>query len=233
METILIICISEDMKILIGVPSYNWNMEYIQPYLDTMEIPEWCDYDLLIVEKSTIVQARNRILEIAYKEGYDMLWMIDDDNPPINKDALLRATKLPWEIITWVVKSSIDRKSYCIYNRTDEANTMIADMWVWESMIVDMCGTWCIFLKKNAIAAMYQKYNGYPFEWKMTYFEKVDDTYIERLPWEKIVTGMLYSKFMWEDLLFTHRCTQAGFPIVATKHIKCVHYMKDWTILHP
>lgn len=221
------------MKILIGIPSYNWNMEYIQPYLDTMEIPWWFEYDLIIIEKSTIVQARNRIMQVAYEWWYEMLWMLDDDNPPINKDAIEWATKLPWQIITGMVKSSVDRQSYCIYNWGDEANAYATTIDIGDSKVVDMCGTWCLFIKKQAIKEIYEKYNWYPFEWKMAYFEKFNDIYIERLPWEKILTGMLYSKFMWEDLLFSHRCTQAGFPIVATKHISCIHYMKDWTILHP
>lgn len=229
-------------KLLIGVPSYSWNLNIeLIKFLDNVKVPEWRWVWKAYVTRTPIHMARNMLLKKMIEDWYDKLIMIDDDEYPIDKDCFLNLLLDDKDMVSWIVRLRTKKENLCIlYRERYKAGEKwwhegmwkyvnykeIPKKWLFQ---IDNAWCWLVCISKRVAEVMLSKYIE-PFEQKSVVYVKLnswdfeefwynkDDVYIWK-DWKPVLCRRTLS----EDYLFFERAIREWFTLWADSQCWCVH----------
>ena len=229
-------------NILCVVPSFTWKVhEKVQEALKNLIVPEWFEMDCVVIERKIIHVARNEAIKMTLQWKYDYLLFCDDDNAPLNNDALKLLIEADKDVISWIIRkrnstwlaifdAKYDERGFREYVSFEQIPETEND--VFE---VANCWTGFVLYKREVLEKVYVKYDCCPFENKLCHYiptvtnERVE---LERFIWSPLIKldddgKIQIIKIMnSEDILFHERIRLWWRQIFAHKKVILDHY---WT----
>jgi len=212
-------------KCLIGMPcGSGFIPAYTVDGLYKMERP--CQTSLLIMERQSVDNARNYIMETAINLNVDYLMYIDDDGV-LAKDTLEKMLENDKDIVTAPVMTRAEREDgkhrLCCFEKYDfyigDGKTVKKyrsiekfDTSKGHLFSIDATGGACLLIKKEAFIPLFKKYGGRPFE----FVHEVHETKEHGITLRNIS----------EDLCFSERARDNGFEIWVDTRVRPVHLGK-------
>jgi len=207
----------QNKKILMGVPTASGN---ISAYVVNgfMGLVRPCPLSTLFIERQSVDEARNFILEMAVRLQVDYIFFADDDGV-LPSDTLVKLIEDDKDIVgaPMVTRNVRDngKHSLCVFEKYDfyigDGKNVskyrsiekfdVKDSETSRSYLysVDAIGGACMLIKREAFEALFIKHNGRPFE----FIHEIHTTK------EHGVTLRNIS----EDMCFSERAKGSGFEI--------------------
>lgn len=223
------------MKILLSLPMYSGKKETFrlfpetEQFLSSFKKPNYFKVVTQIFDRQPIHIVRNKSLERAYKEWFDYVLYLDEDNPPCQLDFIDILLKKDADCVSWIVpiynkepainiyklkRNEQDREYYIPYTKIEQD---IEPDSVW-------CG--CVLINRSTIVTMWETYKR-PFESKAVEYVKYDN---KRYEFGLKTLHMMTSKpedvwISWrsEDILFFERAKSKWLTLLATPDVTCKH----------
>jgi len=208
----------EDLKnkrILVGIPSAS-GMISAYVFNSYMQLDRPCPIAPLIIERQSVDEARNYIMEIAIRMQVDYIFFGDDDGV-LPTDTLTKLIEDDKDIVGAPMMTRNPRErgehALCVFEKYDFYIGDGKNVSKYRSMkelrdpndpkkylfSVDATGGACLLIKREAFEALFLKHNGRPFEF-------IHETHITK---EHGVTLRNIS----EDMCFSERAKESGFEI--------------------
>ena len=240
--------INVQKRILIIIPSYDWNVRpEVLEKVENFERPEGFSCELNIVTRKLIHAARNTAIKDMLVGGFDYLLMCDDDNAPKHNNALKLLIDARVDIVSGCIrkrsfpnhlafhKEIIDKESG--FFEFEDYETMPQSEGLFE---VGNVGTGFVLYKRAILERLYKKYDYCPFENKLSHFAPLTNGYrceFERAheSGEQIKVAQdgslqVMRQHLSEDLLFHRRAKQLGVRLWVHCGVLLDHYGNDWQI---
>lgn len=190
------------MKLLIGVPSYDYmHAEFVKclSYLLMQMAHNGVDFELSINNGTLVYMARDRIACQAINMGFTHVLWLDADmifQPSLLDDL----TDCGEDFVTGICHSRRPPYASCVFRRIDDLNHLERfEEYPAEPFEIAGCGFACVLIKTDILAAVQHKYR--------TCFTPEQD---------------------WgEDLTFCRRATAMGYRIYADPYVRLGHIGHD------
>lgn len=233
----------KNKTILIVIPSYDWNVRSeVMDAMNLLNIPEWYETTLRVIERKLIHVARNMAINEAIVWKYDYLLFCDDDNAP-QPDALELLLEADKDIITWIIRKRSAPHHLAIYkwNMNTQEHKWFIEYEEYENIPdvsddifqVANCWTWFVLYKVNMLKKLYVTYDYMPFENRLVHYvpthiwQRVE---AERAFWNPLMkvkndwTIDVIKRWLSEDLLCHERIRNWWYTIYAHKRVNLIHY---------
>jgi hypothetical protein len=215
----------QNKRCLIGMPNGSGFISaYVVDGLFKLERP--LPVSLIIVERQSVIAARNYMIELAIKMQVDYLFFIDDDGV-LAADTLVKMLEDDKDVVVAPIltrnESTNGKHKLCCFEKFDfyiGDGKNIKKYRAIESFDqskgylqpIDAAGGACMLIKKNVFEALFLKHNGRPFD----EIHEVLETK------EHGVTLRNLS----EDVTFHERVKEEGFELWVDLRIRPVHLGK-------
>lgn len=220
-----------------------------------MKLNNWdIQVSFMTTTRLLIHSARNLAIQKTIEWWYDYLIFLDDDNPPKQLDFIPRMIKHWKDIVVWVVRQRWATAKLSIYKNKIDTETGIMRYEAYKNIkskrwdLIEVDNSWwalCV-LSRKVCEDMRNNYWGYPFESTITKYYRTEEEqptgmkYVEANmskvnQYKPDVSdwGMkLYSRELWEDLLFFERAKQLWYKIYCDTKVHAYHIGKP-VILEP
>jgi len=227
------------MRILLWIPTFDGNLQYIQPFLDRIQSKHHITVKKVV--RRPIVDARNILMRECLEKMYDGIVFLDDDNPPIKTTAIDDLIDTWKELVSAVIRKRTDDKSLCIC-WFDNKEPLKYREWTKNKKWVKKCavfGFGFCYISKNIVIDMMDKYNNSPF-WQgfikyvktKSWREELDFKHLSTADQFDLTDGKVETRqrMIGEDYLFCERARSIWYTPFANCAVKCVHY-REWEVL--
>lgn len=230
------------MKVLICIPTYDWNIDHkVALALLQEQYSADIDVDYHFIPYQAVHHARNQAVEMFLAWSRDKLLFIDSDNPPNYGAIRILISSSKWhDIMTWLVpnrhSNEPTNETYCVYKTKLEDSKVLWERiplslesdieWIFE---VDACGTWFVIIDRKVLEDLSKEYGWVVFEYS-TRREELGTWKLVDMDWEIGEESIIMQEF-WEDMLFCHRAKLFWYKVFANskcraKHLAIPHYIE-------
>ena len=232
-------------KILIVIPSYSGKVrDRVTDVVKSREYNNKTDKFLCNVEIITrrlIHTARNMAIEMTLNGWYDYLLMCDDDNAPVNDNALQLLLDANVDIISWIIRKRKYPHKLAVFDTKRDMQEGFYNLTEWdnppapsENWLHPVGNVWTGFIlySRGFLEKIYNKYDKVPFESKLNHFvylatgQRVE---LERSIWNPLIVTDKNWKLpvvrqeLSEDLLFHYRAMFMGYKIYVHDQVLLDH----------
>lgn len=188
------------MKLLIGIPTRGTVTTDWALSLATLAKPSGMTVDMRQIHGAPIDHMRNDLVRAAILEGYDYLFMNDDDTC-VPERGLLQLLSRKLDVVSGLYARRYLPIEPVMYVETETHRERITDYAIGELLTVDYTGAGCLLLSKKVLAAV-----SYPW-----------------FKWTAHDTSLPNKDRFSEDMFFCRRAREAGFAVHVDTSVRCLH----------
>ena len=229
-------------RVLIVIPSYSGKVRH-----RVEEVVYWwttsdkflCNVE--VITRRLIHAARNMAVEMALNGNYDYLLMCDDDNAPVNDNALELLLNANVDIVSWIIRKRKYPNKLAVFDAKRNQQEWFYDLSEREKLPspsdnwlhpVGNVGTGFVLYSKKFLWEIYKKYDKCPFENKIShwvYLVTWQRAELERSIWNPLVVTDQNWKLpvvkgeLSEDLLFHYRAKFMGYKVYVHDQVLLDH----------
>lgn len=167
-------------RVLIVIPSYSgkvWHRVEEMVYWWTTSDKFLCNVE--VITRRLIHTARNMAIEMAINGSYDYLLMCDDDNAPVDHNALQLLLDANVDIISWIIRKRKYPHKLAVFDIKRNTEEGFYDLNEWETLpkeadnhLHPVGNVWTGFILYSTkfLKEIYKKYDKVPFESKISHW---------------------------------------------------------------